>query len=760
MPRWMYCGMKQKIFKLINMQTRLLPISKTNILLYVFLLIYTLGFAQYSFKKTDSLQVAINGKNLKLAWAGGFNYMQFSEIDLDYNGTNDLFTFDRSSNKIITFKNEGITDSVSYLYAPQFISNFPANMRDWVLLADYNCDGKQDIFTQNQGAIKIYINDGNANVGLHFSLVVDKLYSLYSSDFIPLYVSSVDIPSISDIDNDGDLDIVTFSVNGYYVEYHKNLSKENFGSCDSLKFVLSTSCWGDFKEDPSTCIINLNIPCFNLIQTHALIDEREIQHSGSALLALDLDGDTDKDILISDIGCSTLTAITNGGNSSLALGTQEDNTFPSYDTPVNMSIFPTPFYLDINNDGKKDLIASPNTTTASENKKCVLHYKNTGTTSNPHFKFRQNDFLVDDMIDNGEGAYPAFFDFNNDGLLDFVVGNIGRFTNSEIKGRLMLFKNIGASNYPKYALEDDDYLGLSANTNLSFLVSTFADLDADGDVDLIIGNNDGKLMYYNNIAGTGNVANFQLADAFYSGIDVGNNAAPQIIDVNRDGLLDIIVGNFIGKIRYYKNTGTAQTPIFTEITTFFGGVFTGIDYGVVLNDGYCVPQLFDIGGTYHLLCGSKSGRIYKYGNIDGNLSGTFSKLDTNYLNIWEGRNSALAIADINNDGQKDMLIGNICGGLNYYSGDITNSISKIEIESTKSRIFPNPASNILNVQSADNITEIVIIDAFGQILISKQNYKNTNAELPIQNLKPGIYYCKIKMYNNTEVLKFVVGNNN
>ena len=97
------------------------------------------------------------------------------------------------------------------------------------------------------------------------------------------------------------------------------------------------------------------------------------------------------------------------------------------------------------------------------------------------------------------------------------------------------------------------------------------------------------------------MGNNQSTTNNYSNIDVGNNAAPQLVDVNRDGKLDLIVGNYVGKIRYYQNNGTSQSPVFDEITTFFGNVFTGIDNGVTLNDGYCIPQLFDVAGTYHLL---------------------------------------------------------------------------------------------------------------------------------------------------------------
>jgi len=730
---------------------------KKNIvaILFFYLLIPNI-YAQFGFKKTDSIAVAINNKTLKLPWAGGFNYMQFSSIDLNLDGIKDLFAFDKSSNKIITFLNGGIADSVDYKYAPQYVKNFPKNLTDWVLLVDYNCDGKEDIFTQREGSIAVYKNTSNTANGLQFSLVTNKLYSNYYSGYLPLYVTSVDIPSINDIDNDGDVDILTFSTNTTDVELHQNFSKENYNTCDTLDFSVVTACWGDFKEDQSNCNINLNLPCGSLLYNPTSIENREVQHSGSALLAINLDADADKDLLISDIGCSKITSVINGGTLAHAFGTQKDSAFPSYDVPVYLDIFPTPFYVDVNNDGKRDLLASPNTTSGSENINCVSYHKNIGTDNFPQFKWRNNSFLVDEMIDNGEGAFPTFFDYNNDGLLDFVVGNTGRFVNNESKARMLLFKNNGTSGQPKFELFDTDYLGLSTAINLNNVIATFGDLDGDNDNDLLIGNADGKLSYYINNAASGADASFALSQVYYQTIDVGNKAAPQLIDVNRDGKLDLLIGNEAGKIRYFENTGSLQVPVFTMASNFFGGVYTGIDNGVNLSNGACVPQLFDISGTYHLLCGSLSGRIFRYGNIDGNLNGTFAKIDTNYASIWEGKNASISIADINNDGQKDMLIGNKSGGLNYYSGDITSNIFVNELENNII-IYPNPANENVTITATENISKIELYNNLGNLQLQQSNCKNKTIKLLLNELASGIYFVKVSTskYNFTKKIIIV-----
>ena len=71
--------------------------------------------------------------------------------------------------------------------------------------------------------------------------------SNYGTSNINIYVSAVDIPAISDIDSDGDLDILTFSILGGFVEYHKNVNGNNF-KLRSIIFELKVGCWEIFTK--------------------------------------------------------------------------------------------------------------------------------------------------------------------------------------------------------------------------------------------------------------------------------------------------------------------------------------------------------------------------------------------------------------------------------------------------------------------------------------------------------------------------------
>ncbi|MEZ4938990.1 MAG: VCBS repeat-containing protein, partial [Crocinitomicaceae bacterium] len=199
-------------------------------LFFAFIFTVTLTNAQFFFKRSDFIPVYKNAIQQEMAWVGGLNFVQFSNIDLDYDGNMDLFIFDRSSNKWMTFLHSTNPGTEEWTYAPEYESAFP-NMDSWVLLRDYNCDGKMDIYAHTSAGIKLYKNIGNATSGLQFELIDNLIFTLFYGTPVNLYVSAGDIPGIIDIDGDGDLDVLTFGVAGSTVEYHKNYSMELYGVC-------------------------------------------------------------------------------------------------------------------------------------------------------------------------------------------------------------------------------------------------------------------------------------------------------------------------------------------------------------------------------------------------------------------------------------------------------------------------------------------------------------------------------------------------
>ena len=71
-----------------------------------------------------------------------------------------------------------------------------------------------DIFTSNLNGIRIYRNTSTPEDGLQFEEATKLLYSFQDPNFINLETNATDIPSLDDIDGDGDLDILCFGMSG------------------------------------------------------------------------------------------------------------------------------------------------------------------------------------------------------------------------------------------------------------------------------------------------------------------------------------------------------------------------------------------------------------------------------------------------------------------------------------------------------------------------------------------------------------------
>jgi len=261
-------------------------------------------------QKTNSIEVrGLNNQILPFAWAGGLNAPQFSEIDLNNDLIMDLFVFDRVGNRILTFLNNGKSGQIDYIYAPEYEEKFPP-LNDWVLLVDYNNDGKNDIFTYNKGGIKVYKNTSTSG-NLAFSLKVSPYITSNSGNGFPppnLYASRIDIPAIIDVDFDGDIDVLSFGVNSDKISYYENFAADS-GDIESFKFYDNTYCWGNFREDALTNRVILNQSCPKI-----KIKAKGNKHGGASILAFDPDGDQDIDIILGDPSFKNLVFLENGGN--------------------------------------------------------------------------------------------------------------------------------------------------------------------------------------------------------------------------------------------------------------------------------------------------------------------------------------------------------------------------------------------------------------------------------------------------------------
>ena len=709
------------------------------------------SFAQFNFYKSYAPLLIHDNDTLDLAWLGGFNNPQFSNIDIDLDGDNDLFVFDRSGDVILLFKAENNAGQVNYIPLTDVISDFPT-LSAWTLLLDYNLDGKTDIFTHSDsiagGGISVFKNIGSAG-SPEFELV-DGLLETHAeyenaSFSIPLYVNLADIPSFIDLDEDGDIDILTFSINGSELEYHENQSQELFNDNEHFIYELKNACWGYFKENSLNNSISLYDTCnTNVINPKSPL-QKEGLHVGSTVLGIDLDGDDVKDLLVGDISGTNIISLHNGGTTQSGIITSFETEFPPNTVSIDMQIFPSPFYTDINNDGLNELIVAPNAPNTANNFSSTWLYGNNGSNESPVFNWEEFAFMQDEMIDRGSNALPAIFDYNSDGKKDLVVANKSFYTNtSEQFSRLALYENTSTGNEISFELIDEDYLNLD-DLGLSLaLYPAFGDMDNDMDEDLIVGDLNGQIHYFENTAGPGNTANFSLAipgitDQNGDLIDVGQFATPFMVDLNRDGKMDLVIGERSGTISYYENTGTSNVFEFTLIDDTFGGIQMPGD----LNEGFSVPFIIDSESGYQLFVGSNNGEVVHFFPIEDDLTGDFEVLNENILPFYEGKRTGVVMADLDGNSDLEMFVGNYRGGIGFYDQANPDGISKKEKIAFPFTISPNPSNGHFYIKVENEFSyNYQIINTLGQVILDKKQVYG-NQSVRIETLPGGVYYIRI-----------------
>ncbi len=684
--------------------------------------------------------VNLSGDTLDLSLAGGLNAPQFSNIDFDGDGVKDIFVFDRADDFVLPFLVKPTGNGVKYIYAPEYAAAFDS-LHDWVLLADYDCDGKEDIFTAVSSYIHVRRNTSSGG-NLSFVVAYDTLKTEYLGGTVTyLYSSFIDIPGLVDVDFDGDLDILTWELlSGARIEFHKNLSVEQTGQCGQMLMKKQSSCFGhfyeyyDYTKNSYTAILN-EPPC----GPGQRFSEERVMHSGGSILGINLNGDTLTDVIISDNGPTDLIGLTNGGTRAVAHFIDADTSFPRTSVEANIYYFPASYYVDVDADGKRDLLVSSNEPLSS-NKNNVWLYKNNGANQAPIFGYQGNDFLGSRMFDVGRNSAPAFFDYEGDGDLDLLVATdvaIDDQGNESIG--IYLLENVGTVQYPVFKVINEDLLqfqNYALTQNLRAVVPTLGDLDGDGDADLLLGNSDGTIWYYRNVAQPNSPAIFAYQTNNFEGIDVGDNSAPALYDLDGDGDLDLFVGDKTGKIHAYENMGGS----FVLLDPNWGGV----QVTDVLNPyiGYSQPYFADINndGQVELLVGNIKGdaEVFAQPTLSGGqIFNSLGKLRNGDFQV--GAESKMAFY-ASGDTLK-IYSGNRRGGIMYFEYNLltteANSKPLPDIG-----IYPNPVRDYIHITRAEN-HEYKIYNYTGKLV--KQGEINENiSRISVKKLPTGVYLIRLR----------------
>lgn len=718
--------------------------------------------AQLVFRVADNLEINVvstpgSTQTLRLGFAGGMHSGQFFLFDANGDGAEELVVFDRAGDVVKVFA----PSSEGYTYEPDLSAFFPANLQNWIFLADYNCDGRKDLFTYSSFGVRVFTNTAAAGGYPSWSLTADPLFTFSStqpgSSSINLLVNPSDIPSIADIDGDGDLDLLAFNFfAGETVEFFENQSMDNDGEC-GLQFARANQRWGGFSE----CFCDH----FEFGEFTCSSPSGKVQHiEGKSLLITDFTGDGLPDALLGQETCEGIRLLVNKGSVGAPVFNSQTSFLGNF-APAQGLFFPSLFQADLTADGLPDLILSSNhreDLTGLDYTRSVFLLENSGTATSPSFEPPQ-PFLQHEMFDAGENAVPVAWDANGDGKIDLLVANKGTpevgtgYDSFAASVALLTNKGNGVLEVATRNWMDLRALGL---TNMSIQL---VDMDDDSRPDLVVkgyGLNSFGLEIFILLSDGGD---FDVSEALPLDIAINATDNPYFFDVNKDGKPDLLLGQSNGRLSLWLNSGNGLAPSFTTKTDAWLGIDrnpgrTFLVPSVVNQDGNAQPDL---------LLADNSGQLrivndFLLPNAVPQGVELYNATQNSLQTLFAGRRLWPAMIDLDGDNARELIVGTAQGGLLAFTASDSTGNPGNEVKLLVD-VFPNPLDDtglgdrVLRIET--NLTASgVLYSVAGQQMTAPLPMNRLYTTLfDLGHLPTGLYFLRVTAGNQVVTKKIIVG---
>ncbi|MCD6385830.1 VCBS repeat-containing protein, partial [Candidatus Sumerlaeota bacterium] len=527
-------------------------------------------------------------------------------------------------------------------------------------------------------------------------------------------------PELVDIDNDGDLDLFLGSTGGGVLFYRndgikqfpswslvtENYASINVASGNSKPCFVDIDSDGDFdlfigQEDGTIRFYRNDGTSLKpfWVEVLGVYDFIDVGDKSDPTFT-DIDNDGDYDMFIGN-HYGRLVFYQNIGSKESPVWTLISDYYSSIDVGLDSS----PMFIDIDNDRDQDLFIGN-----SEGK--IAFYQNDGNVSSPLWNLITSDYV---SLQNIAAATPFFADTDGDGDFDLWCGSF--------EGVLKYSENVGDATTPVWSSFVRKQLALDIGEES---VPAFADIDADGDLDLFIygvnykSSTDYGMCYYRN---DGSVTKpvWHLVTELYNSIDI-LAGVPRFVDIDADFDLDLFIGDFFGFLHYFRNDGTPQTPIWVYVTDDYASASLGL---------FNAPEFVDIDadGDFDLFVGHWDGTISFYRNVGTPYAAQWNLVDIYWNSIDVGSASIPVFADVDSDGDFDLLVGERSGKVNYFRNDGSPTSPSFTLLTED---FMNINVNSYSTPAAVDIDDDEDIDLFiGDIYGGLQFYRNISRKVVV-----------------------------